>query len=138
MAVELGSGATSVLERVIKELKAQTSGVRWSRPEQLHLTLKFVGDIDTRALPQLCDSVRAACAACPPFSLQLRGVGAFPKHKPPRVLWVGVEEGTEELRGVAWKAIIGPHYPAMALVEVAGLVESAARIEIETTAVVPE
>jgi len=40
--------------------------------------------------------------------------------------------------GIAWKAIIGPHYPAMTLVEVAGLVESAARIEIETTAVVPE
>lgn len=40
--------------------------------------------------------------------------------------------------GVAWKAIVGPHYPAMTLVEVAGLVESAARIEIETTAVVPE
>ena len=40
--------------------------------------------------------------------------------------------------GTAWKAIIGPHYPAMTLVEVAGLVESAARIEIETTAVVPE
>ncbi|WP_310467810.1 RidA family protein [Sphingomonas sp.] len=40
--------------------------------------------------------------------------------------------------GTAWKAIIGPHYPAMALVEVAGLVESAARVEIEATAVVPD
>ncbi|MEO5972722.1 MAG: RidA family protein [Sphingomicrobium sp.] len=40
--------------------------------------------------------------------------------------------------GIAWKAIIGPHYPAMTLVEVAGLVESAARVEIETTAVVPK
>ncbi len=40
--------------------------------------------------------------------------------------------------GTAWKAIIGPHYPAMTLVEVVGLVESAARVEIETTAVVPE
>ena len=40
--------------------------------------------------------------------------------------------------GAAWKAIIGPHYPAMALVEVQGLVESAALVEIETTAVVPE
>ncbi len=40
--------------------------------------------------------------------------------------------------GTAWKAIIGPHYPAMTLVEVAGLVESAARVEIETIAVVPD
>ena len=40
--------------------------------------------------------------------------------------------------GAAWREIIGPHYPAMALVEVQGLVESAALVEIETTAVVPE
>lgn len=40
--------------------------------------------------------------------------------------------------GAAWKSIIGSHYPAMALVEVKGLVESAAKVEIETTAVVPE
>ena len=40
--------------------------------------------------------------------------------------------------GAAWKSIIGPHYPAMALVEVNALVESAALVEIETTAVVPE
>ena len=40
--------------------------------------------------------------------------------------------------GVAWKEIMGPNYPAMALVEVKGLVESAAKVEIETTAVVPE
>jgi len=40
--------------------------------------------------------------------------------------------------GTAWKAIIGPHYPAMALVEVSRLVEPAALIEIEATAVVPE
>ena len=40
--------------------------------------------------------------------------------------------------GVAWKEIMGPNYPAMALVEVKGLVESAAKVEIETTAVVEE
>ena len=40
--------------------------------------------------------------------------------------------------GTAWKAIMGPHYPAMALVEVKGLVEGAAKVEIETTAVVPD
>ncbi|HUG46329.1 MAG TPA: RidA family protein [Sphingomicrobium sp.] len=40
--------------------------------------------------------------------------------------------------GAAWKAIMGSHYPAMALVEVKGLVESAAKVEIETIAVVPE
>ncbi len=101
VAVELGWGTTSFLERVIKELKGKVQGVRWCRPEQLHLTLKFVGEIDNRELPQLCERVRAACADIEPIPLELRGLGAFPKNKPPRVLWVGVEEGTAELRTLA-------------------------------------
>ncbi len=101
VAVELGAGTTSYLERLIKQLKGQVADVRWSRPEQLHLTLKFVGEVDNRELPQLCDRVRAACFELPPFSLELKGLGAFPQNKPPRVLWVGVEEGTDELRALA-------------------------------------
>ena len=101
VAIDLGWGTTGILERVIKHLKSQIPDVRWSLPEQLHLTLKFVGEVDNRELPQLCEKVRAACAQSPPFSLQLKGIGAFPLDKPPRVLWVGVDEGTDQLRALA-------------------------------------
>ncbi|TAJ57567.1 MAG: RidA family protein [Brevundimonas sp.] len=58
-----------------------------------------------------------------------------------RMTWYVVDK-TEYLGalreiGAAWRELIGPHYPAMAVVEVKGLIEDAARIEIETTAVVP-
>ncbi|MDQ3125943.1 MAG: RidA family protein [Pseudomonadota bacterium] len=69
----------------------------------------------------------------------LREAGAGPEHIV-RMTWYVVDK-TEYLSalreiGAAWRELIGPHYPAMAVVEVKGLIENAARIEIETTAVV--
>ena len=70
----------------------------------------------------------------------LAEAGAGPEHIV-RMTWYVVDkrEYLASLRdiGAAWRALIGPHYPAMAVVEVKGLVEDAARIEIETTAVIP-
>lgn len=70
----------------------------------------------------------------------LAEAGAGPEHIV-RMTWYVVDK-TEYLGalreiGAAWRELIGPHYPAMAVVEVKGLIEDAARIEIETTAVVP-
>ena len=67
--------------------------------------------------------------------------GAGPEHIVRMTCFVISREDylrSTELLGAHWKAIMGPNYPAMTLVEVSGLVESAAEIEIETTAVVPE
>lgn len=70
----------------------------------------------------------------------LAEAGAGPEHIV-RMTWYVVDK-TEYLSalreiGAAWRELIGPHYPAMAVVEVKGLIEDAARVEIETTAVVP-
>lgn len=70
----------------------------------------------------------------------LAEAGAGPEHIV-RMTWYVVDK-TEYLAalreiGAAWRELIGPHYPAMAVVEVKGLIEDAARVEIETTAVVP-
>lgn len=67
-------------------------GVRWLPPEQLHLTLRFIGEVD--------DAVNAAirrglaAIALPPFPVSLQGVGCFPSPRRPRVLWVGLSGGT--------------------------------------------
>ena len=70
----------------------------------------------------------------------LAEAGAGPEHIV-RMTWYVVDQGEyrASLReiGATWRALIGPHYPAMAVVVVSGLVEDAARLEIETTAVVP-
>lgn len=64
-------------------------GARWSSTDQLHLTLRFLGD-----LPGGLHGVEEALATVhlPPFPLQLQGLGVFPGHKQPRVLWAGVAD----------------------------------------------
>jgi 2'-5' RNA ligase len=97
IAVEVGSPAREVMLRLIKQLSSELAGVRWTQPDQLHLTLKFLGDIDNRELPEICNQMRAACAGVEAFHVALTGLGAFPKNKPPRVLWVGIDEGATPL-----------------------------------------
>ena len=98
IAVEIGSPAREVMLRMIKQLAGELNGVRWTQPDQLHLTLKFIGDIDNRELPEICTQMRAACSGIEAFSASLKGIGAFPRNKPPRVLWVGFQDGTEPLK----------------------------------------
>ena len=92
VAIELDTASAGSIARLVQGLKAKLPDVRWSRPEQLHLTLKFIGEVDNRELPQFCQALREACAGIDAFSLELGGLGAFPKNKPPRVVWVAAED----------------------------------------------
>ncbi len=70
-------------------------GVNWTRPEQLHLTLRFLGDVTpTQQAPML---ERLATVRVAPFILPVEGVGSFPPNRPPRILWVGVGAGHPRL-----------------------------------------
>ncbi len=75
-------------------------GVRWVRPEGLHLTLHFFGNVEAAARPRIEAALAAGVAAGGgPFELALAGLGAFPSPARPRVVWVGAEEpGAERLR----------------------------------------
>lgn len=59
--------------------------------DQLHLTLRFIGDADETSFKAIRDTL--ALVSCPTFTLLLKGVGCFPSPKRPRVLWTGVEAG---------------------------------------------
>jgi 2'-5' RNA ligase len=67
-------------------------GARWVRPEGLHLTLRFLGEVDAAAMPRLIAACAAAAAGCEPFEAGLEGGGWFPAHGPARALWVGLRE----------------------------------------------
>lgn len=71
--------------------------VRWTRPENYHLTLRFLGEVDEEVANGLGSALQTALAGGSPFSLRLGGVGCFPPRGAPRVLWVGVESGLDEL-----------------------------------------
>lgn len=65
--------------------------MRWLEPTSYHVTLKFLGSVDSSALPGIRTAVDEAVRSNAPFDLQVTGVGAFPTIRKPRVLWVGVD-----------------------------------------------
>lgn len=65
--------------------------VRWVKPTQMHLTLRFLGDTAVSQLPQLKAQLTELTAQYPAFQLWLNGVGAFPNRKRPRVVWAGLD-----------------------------------------------
>ena len=98
IAVELNAVAREAVERVTLDLRAAAGdGVRWVRPEGIHLTLKFLGDIDAGSVPAISGALDRCAAPSQPFTLMLEGVGAFPNLRRPRVVWVGLGGALEPL-----------------------------------------
>ena len=80
---------------------ADLTGVRLVDPDGVHLTLKFLGNVDSSRVPALTDALDAVGEGAVPFALHLRDVGVFPDRRSPRVLWAGVSGDTEALAALA-------------------------------------
>lgn len=74
-------------------LRPAAGDVKWVAPENLHWTLQFLGNLDERAIPEVCDAVAAAAAEMEAFEVHAQGAGAFPSADRPRTLWIGAGEG---------------------------------------------
>lgn len=75
--------------------------MRWTRPENVHLTLKFLGDVPEERLEALCAALREVRGLHAPFDASLASFGAFPSARRARVAWAGTGAGSEELRALA-------------------------------------
>jgi len=102
-AVLLPIELVSQLTDLQGELKSQVtdSGVKWSKAEQLHLTLKFLGETDADRLQKVMPVGLAVGEGRIPFELSLGGLGAFPSATRPNVLWVGATKGADSLVSLA-------------------------------------
>ena len=89
------------LAAAVDELRAVASDVVWVRPDSFHMTLKFLGAVDTNRLSALTETLTSAAAACEPFQLGIRGLGAFASPARPRVLWAGIEAGAAQTAALA-------------------------------------
>ena len=102
-ALQLSQEAKSRLRPVIEAARrASGDGTSFTRPEQLHFTLAFLGEQPESALQSLAHAGEAVCAL-PAFDLAIAGAGAFPDRRRPHVLWLGVSEGGEHLCALAEK-----------------------------------
>ena len=93
VAFDLPGEVRQALGELIAQLRPLCPAARWVRPEAMHLTLKFLGDVDDQAGGRQLDSIRAALAAVhpsAPVEMQFRGVGFFPDARGPRVVWCGI------------------------------------------------
>lgn len=96
IAVEIPETIAGTLARDIDTLKHSAPLVKWSKQENLHLTLRFLGDVKENDLDELFDAVGNAVSDLSPFALEIRGVGAFPNWRHPRVVWAGCREGADD------------------------------------------
>jgi 2'-5' RNA ligase len=90
VAVSLADPARAAVVEYLARLRATSTGVAWTRPDQLHLTLQFLGNVEPARLPSLTGRLRAALASVASFEMQVGGIGAFPNVSRPQVLWVGL------------------------------------------------
>ena len=83
-------------------LAARLPDIRWARrPENLHVTLKFLGQVDAAKLARFTEQLAEALREVPGFDIQLRGFGAFPSSLDAQVVWVGVDDPAQRLGQVA-------------------------------------
>lgn len=97
IALELSGEIRTKTRRLIESLRPTTDNVKWVAEPSLHLTLKFLGEIDYRDVAQVDRALQGAVSELPPFLAELRGTGAFPTLERPRTIWVGVGEGADEI-----------------------------------------
>jgi RNA 2',3'-cyclic 3'-phosphodiesterase len=100
IAVELSSSVKHRAGELIKKLRFTGAEVKFTRPEHMHLTLKFLGDVERDEIIPICRIAEEVAAQFEPFDLSFHGTGAFPHTDHPRTLWIGVEEGLEEIRAL--------------------------------------
>ncbi len=91
----------AALAAVQAELRSGAGRIRWVATHQFHFTLKFFGELPPDAVAAAQTALQRAAAAGAPFSLELAGLGAFPRPESARVLWAGCTGGRTELLALA-------------------------------------
>ncbi len=99
LAIEIPQDIKEELVEVQEKLKPQISGVRWEKPEKLHLTLIFLGKVEEERIAELEVALREAQGKLrlEPFKIGLSGVRVFPSEKRPRVVLIDVAEGARQV-----------------------------------------
>jgi 2'-5' RNA ligase len=100
IAIEIDSGIKDRLSEYLNQLKKTGASVKWVAPENIHLTLKFIGYIEEETLPALNKIISDAVSCLGPFSISIGNIGAFPNFKKPRVVFVCVQDKVNNLLNI--------------------------------------
>jgi 2'-5' RNA ligase len=103
IAIEISEDIARILAQIESHLKYAGADVKWVKPEIIHLTLKFLGEISEKK----CEGVKLVlddiAGSTKPFELSIKDVGAFPKIEHPKVIWVGLDNGAKGSKDLAYR-----------------------------------
>ena len=103
IAIKLPKNIISSIDKIQEGLITYGFKVRWVRPQNIHLTLKFLGNISKADIDKIGDTMTESVGEYGPISLNVKGIGAFPGIKRPRVVWVGITGRIDRLAGLQGK-----------------------------------
>jgi len=98
VCIEIPESIKNRIDELDDSLRKTDAQVSWTRPSNIHLSLKFLGSVDASRIPDLAGAIKRAAHGIHPFEVEIGGTGCFPNARNPRVLWVGVSKIAEELR----------------------------------------
>jgi 2'-5' RNA ligase len=97
IAIPLPQECQSILDQMQQSLRVYNAGVRWVAIPSIHLTLKFLGEVDPEVVPELIVRLTEDSKSERRFELRLHGLGCFPSAQNPRVIWCGIDGETDSL-----------------------------------------
>lgn len=100
IAIELPEHVIAAIRRVQESLKSHRFKIRWVKPENIHLTLKFLGDIKPEDIDRIGSAMSQAVGGADPIFLSAAGSGAFPGIRRPRVVWIGISGDVAPLKAL--------------------------------------
>jgi 2'-5' RNA ligase len=101
LAIDLGSAARERYAAIHDEARRRFRHLRWVPPENLHITLRFLGEVAPEGLAAIESGVRASVSPLPPFRAVLGRPGGFGSPSAPKVLWLSLARGAEEASALA-------------------------------------
>ena len=100
ISIEIPGDIRDHIGNYIAEINGALTGVKWVKPENIHLTIKFLGNIREKDVPGLRDCITGAAKEFEPFMLTMTNLGYFPNFSNPRIVWIGVDGGLDSLLDV--------------------------------------
>jgi len=100
LAIELPATVQAKIGKVVEDARATSADVRWVSPGKIHLTLKFFGNIEESKIDSIAATIQGPAGEAKAFPLSVRGTGAFPNLKNPRVIWIGLVDSEGRLAGL--------------------------------------
>ncbi len=101
IAAEISGEIHACAKKAIERLSQCNADIQWASLDQMHLTIKFLGEVDFTGLSQVCRSLEKAVAGIEPIEVECGGIGAFPRPDRPRTLWLGINDRDNRLSHLA-------------------------------------